>query len=102
MRQGRRYPLATLIERHGQTLLRTLSDDRPKRVLTPQKRLVECDRQARTGQATDRSTYIGCELNGRTVAVLGTGNVGGRLATMCRTASTCACWPMIPSYRPTR
>lgn len=27
MRQGRRYPLATLIERHGQTLLRTLLDE---------------------------------------------------------------------------
>jgi D-3-phosphoglycerate dehydrogenase / 2-oxoglutarate reductase len=55
-------------------------------MLTLSKRIVEADRQARTGQVIDRSTYIGRELNSRTVGVLGIGNVGGRLATMCRTA----------------
>ena len=29
--------------------------------------------------------------------MLETGNVGGRLATMCRTASKSACWPMFLS-----
>src|SRR4051794_38902740 len=55
-------------------------------MLTLSKRLVEANRHARTGQAIDRSSYIGRELNGRTVGVLGIGNVGSRLATMCRTA----------------
>jgi len=55
-------------------------------MLTLSKRIVEADRQARTGQAIDRGRYIGRELNGRTVGVLGIGNVGGRLTAMCRTA----------------
>ena len=55
-------------------------------MMTLSKRIVEADRHARTGQAIDRSTYIGRELNGRTVGVLGIGNVGGRLAAICRAA----------------
>jgi D-3-phosphoglycerate dehydrogenase len=55
-------------------------------MLTLSKRLVEADRQARTGQAIDRGTYLGRELNGRTVGVLGIGNVGARLAAICRAA----------------
>jgi D-3-phosphoglycerate dehydrogenase / 2-oxoglutarate reductase len=55
-------------------------------MLTLSKRIVEADRQARTGQTIDRGTYIGRELNGRTVGVLGIGNVGGRLTAMCRAA----------------
>jgi D-3-phosphoglycerate dehydrogenase len=55
-------------------------------MLTLSKRIVEADRQARTGQAVDRGTYIGRELNGRTLGVLGIGNVGGRLTAICRAA----------------
>jgi D-3-phosphoglycerate dehydrogenase len=55
-------------------------------MLTLSKRIVEADRHARTGQAIDRGRYIGRELNGRTVGVLGIGNVGGRLTAMCRAA----------------
>jgi D-3-phosphoglycerate dehydrogenase len=55
-------------------------------MMTLSKRIVEADRQARTGQAIDRGNYIGRELSGRTVGVLGIGNVGGRLAAMCRAA----------------
>jgi D-3-phosphoglycerate dehydrogenase len=55
-------------------------------MLTLSKHIVEANRQARTGQAIDRGSYIGRELNGRTVGVLGIGNVGGRLATICRAA----------------
>ena len=55
-------------------------------MLTLSKRIVEADRQARTGQAIDRNAYIGRELSGRTVGVLGIGNVGGRLTAMCRAA----------------
>jgi D-3-phosphoglycerate dehydrogenase len=39
-------------------------------MLTLSKRIVEADRHARTGQTIDRGTYIGRELNGRTVGVL--------------------------------
>jgi D-3-phosphoglycerate dehydrogenase len=55
-------------------------------MLTLSKRIVEADRQARTGRGIDRGAYIGRELNGRTVGVIGIGNVGGRLTTMCRAA----------------
>jgi D-3-phosphoglycerate dehydrogenase len=55
-------------------------------MLTLSKRIVEADRHARTGQTIDRGSYIGRELNERTVGVLGIGNVGGRLAAMCRAA----------------
>src|ERR1700759_2592487 len=55
-------------------------------MLSLSKRLVEADRQARTGQAIERGASLGRELNGRTVGVLGIGNVGGRLTAMCRAA----------------
>lgn len=55
-------------------------------MLALSKRIVEADRQARTGQAVERGAYLGRELNGRTLGVLGIGNVGGRLAAMCRAA----------------
>ena len=55
-------------------------------MLTLSKRIVEADRQARTGQKIDRGLYIGRELNGRTLGVLGIGNVGGRLTAICRAA----------------
>jgi D-3-phosphoglycerate dehydrogenase len=55
-------------------------------MLTLSKRIVEADRQARTGQTVERGAYIGRELNGRTVGVLGIGNVGGRLTTICKAA----------------
>jgi len=50
------------------------------------KRIVEADRHARTGRAIDRGHYIGRELNGRTLGVIGIGNVGGNLARMCKAA----------------
>ncbi len=55
-------------------------------MLTLSKHIVEANRQARTGQPIDRNTYIGRELNGRTLGVLGIGNVGGSLTTICRAA----------------
>ena len=55
-------------------------------IMSLSKRIVEADRHARTGQKIDRAAYIGRELNGRTVGVLGIGNVGGSLARMCRAA----------------
>lgn len=55
-------------------------------MLTLSKHIVEANRQARTGQPIDRATYVGRELNGRTLGVLGIGNVGGRLTAICRAA----------------
>ncbi len=50
------------------------------------KRIVEADRQARTGKPIDRSHYIGRELNKRTLGIIGIGNVGGNLARICKAA----------------
>jgi D-3-phosphoglycerate dehydrogenase / 2-oxoglutarate reductase len=55
-------------------------------IMALSKRIVEADRQARTGQAIDRAQYLGRELNGRTLGVIGIGNVGGNLARICKAA----------------
>lgn len=55
-------------------------------IMTLSKRLVEADRHARTGQPIDRARYIGRELNGRTLGVIGIGNVGGNLTRICKAA----------------
>jgi D-3-phosphoglycerate dehydrogenase len=55
-------------------------------IMALSKRIVEADRHARTGQPIDRANYIGRELNGRTLGVIGIGNVGGNLARMCKAA----------------
>lgn len=55
-------------------------------IMALSKRLVEADRHARTGQAIDRGNYMGRELNGRTLGVIGIGNVGGNLARICKAA----------------
>jgi D-3-phosphoglycerate dehydrogenase len=53
-------------------------------MLTLSKRIIEADRATRSGAAHDRNAFLGRELNGKTVGVLGIGNVGGRLAELCR------------------
>ena len=50
------------------------------------KRIVQADRHARTGQPIDRGMYIGRELSGRVLGVIGIGNVGGNLTRMCKAA----------------
>ena len=53
-------------------------------MLTLSKRIIETDRRMRAGPDIPRNTYIGRELLNRTVGVLGIGNVGGRVAELCR------------------
>jgi D-3-phosphoglycerate dehydrogenase len=53
-------------------------------MLTLSKRIIETDRRLRAGPGIPRNAYIGRELLNRTVGVLGIGNVGGRVAELCR------------------
>ena len=53
-------------------------------MLTLSKRIIETDRRMRAGPDIPRNAYIGRELLNRTVGVLGIGNVGGRVAELCR------------------
>ena len=53
-------------------------------MLTLSKRIIETDRRMRAGPNIPRNPYIGRELLNRTVGIIGIGNVGGRLAELCR------------------
>jgi len=48
------------------------------------KRVVECDRALRAGVLTDRGDFIGREAHGKTIGIIGIGNVGRRVAELCR------------------
>lgn len=53
-------------------------------MLTLSKRIIETDRRMRAGPNIPRNQYVGRELLNRTVGIIGIGNVGGRLAELCR------------------
>ncbi len=48
------------------------------------KRVGECDRALRSGLLGDRNAYTGNEVLGRTIGIIGLGNVGRRVAELCR------------------
>jgi D-3-phosphoglycerate dehydrogenase len=48
------------------------------------KRAVECDRALRAGTLTNRAVYTGHEAFGKTIGIIGIGNVGRRVAELCR------------------
>ncbi len=48
------------------------------------KRMVECDRALRAGTLTDRGDFMGREAHGKTIGIIGIGNVGRRVAELCR------------------
>jgi D-3-phosphoglycerate dehydrogenase len=48
------------------------------------KRMVETDRALRSGTLGDRNLFMGRELQGRTIGIVGLGNVGRRIAEVCR------------------
>lgn len=53
-------------------------------MLTLSKRIVEADRDLRAGKEIPRGAFIGRELKDRTLGILGIGNVGSRVAELCR------------------
>lgn len=48
------------------------------------KRVGETDRALRAGTLTDRGDFIGREAHGKTIGIIGIGNVGRRVAELCR------------------
>ena len=53
-------------------------------LLTLSKRIIEVDRRMRRGPDIPRNDYIGTELLDKTIGIIGIGNVGGRLAELCK------------------
>ena len=53
-------------------------------LLTLSKRIVETDRIMRRQEGIDRNAYLGNELHGKTVGIVGLGHVGSRVAELCR------------------
>jgi D-3-phosphoglycerate dehydrogenase len=53
-------------------------------MLSLSKRLVMSDHAMRSGAAYDRRDFMGDDLLGRTIGIVGIGHVGGRVAELCR------------------
>jgi D-3-phosphoglycerate dehydrogenase len=53
-------------------------------MLTLSKRIIESDRRLRRERDVDRNDLIGNEVQGRTVGIVGIGNVGRRIAELCK------------------
>src|SRR3974377_1301219 len=53
-------------------------------LLSRSKRLAECGRALRAGTWTDRGDFVGREAHGKTIGIIGIGNVGRRVAELCR------------------
>jgi D-3-phosphoglycerate dehydrogenase len=49
------------------------------------KRVGECDRALRAGTVTNRNVFMGHEAFGKTIGIIGLGNVGKRVAELCGT-----------------
>jgi D-3-phosphoglycerate dehydrogenase len=50
------------------------------------RRVAECDRRVRIDGTIDRAKFLGLELGGKTVGVIGMGNIGTRTARLFRNA----------------
>jgi D-3-phosphoglycerate dehydrogenase len=61
------------VAQHALTMMITLS-----------KRIIQADRMLRREANVDRNALMGGEMEGKTVGIVGLGNVGRRLATLCR------------------
>jgi D-3-phosphoglycerate dehydrogenase len=53
-------------------------------MLTLSKRLVMSDHAMRSGAAYDRRDFMGDDVQGRTIGIIGLGHVGSRVAALCR------------------
>ncbi|NPU12671.1 hydroxyacid dehydrogenase [Bradyrhizobium sp. 83002] len=53
-------------------------------MLTLSKRIIQSDRRLRRERDVNRNDLIGHEVQGRTVGIVGLGNVGRRVAELCR------------------
>src|SRR5437588_8346477 len=53
-------------------------------LLTLSKRIIEADRALRRDPNVNRNSLIGTEAQGKTVGIVGLGNVGRRIAALCK------------------
>src|SRR3954462_1477179 len=53
-------------------------------MLTLAKRIIEADRSLRREANVNRNALIGTEMQGKTVGIIGIGNVGRRIAELCK------------------
>jgi D-3-phosphoglycerate dehydrogenase len=53
-------------------------------MLTLSKRIIEADRALRRDSNVNRNALIGTEVQGKTVGIVGIGNVGRRIAELCK------------------
>jgi D-3-phosphoglycerate dehydrogenase len=53
-------------------------------MLTLSKRIIESDRALRRAPNVDRNRLVGSEVRGKTIGVIGIGNVGRRIAELCK------------------
>jgi D-3-phosphoglycerate dehydrogenase len=53
-------------------------------LLTLSKRIIEADRALRRDSNVDRNALMGTEVRGKTIGIVGLGNVGRRIAELCR------------------
>jgi D-3-phosphoglycerate dehydrogenase len=54
-------------------------------VLSLSKRIVQTNHALRSGTMLDRAAFVGSDVHGRTIGIVGLGNVGRRVAELCRT-----------------
>ena len=52
-------------------------------MLTLSKRIIEADRALRRESGVNRNNLVGTEVHGRTIGIVGIGNVGRRIAALC-------------------
>ena len=52
-------------------------------MLTLSKRIIEADRALRREPNVNRNNLVGTEVHGRTIGIVGIGNVGRRIAALC-------------------
>ncbi len=69
--------------------------------LAVSRRLAELDRMVRAGAPIERPKFLGIALQGKTVGVIGMGNIGVRVAAAFQAALGCKILAYDPFYQPT-